>query len=554
MKNIFLIMASAILLGCASNKKIVADQIIRNAKIYTVNQNFDIAEAMAVKDGKVLATGKNNEILSRYTAPKTYNASGKAVYPGFIDAHAHFYGYGNSLQNANLRDSKSWDEIIARLQTFATTHPEGWLLGRGWDQNLWTVKEFPTKEKLDQLFPDRPVYLTRIDGHAAIVNQKALDIAGFNVNSKMEGGEFIQKNGKLTGVLIDNAKDKMATFIPAPGLKLVEQIFTDAQKNCLAAGLTGVVDAGLDYDLVEEIERLQNSGLLKMRLNVMLSDAQKNIDWLIKKGKIKKERLSVTGFKFYCDGALGSRGACLLEDYADKPHHRGFLLSEASHFKKMAKIMYENDFQMNTHAIGDSANRVMLKIYAETLKGKNDLRWRIEHAQIINKNDFEYFGKYSIVPSVQPTHATSDMRWAGDRLGKERLKYAYAYNDLLHQNGWLPLGTDFPIEEIDPLLTFYAAVVRKDAKGWPANGFQKENALSRQDALRGMTIWAAKSSFDEDVKGSLEPGKFADFVVLDQDLMTIPENLILKTKVLKTIINGETVYDYESFHARLRAQ
>lgn len=554
MKHLLLLFCSAILLSCAANRKTAADQIIHHAKIYTVNQKFDVAEAMAIKDGKVLATGTNAEILSKYTSTKTLDAAGKPVYPGFIDAHAHFFGYGSALQHANLRDAKSWMEILARLQNFAKTHPDGWLLGRGWDQNLWTLKEFPTKEQLDRLFPDRPVYLTRIDGHAAIVNQKALDIAGFHVNSKIEGGDFIQQNGKLTGVLIDNAKDKMSAFIPAPGQKQVEQIFTEAERNCLAVGLTGLVDAGLDYDLVEDIDRMQHSGQLRMRLNVMLSDSQKNIDWLIKKGKIRKERLSVTGFKFYGDGALGSRGACLLEDYADKPHHRGFLLSDASHFRQMAKIMYEHDFQMNTHAIGDSANRVILKIYAETLKGKNNRRWRIEHGQIINKNDFDYFGRYSIVPSVQPTHATSDMYWAGDRLGKERLKYAYAYHDLLKQNGWIPLGTDFPIEEINPLLTFYAAVARKDAKGWPTEGFQKENALSREEALRGITIWAAYSTFDEHEKGSLEPGKYADFVILNHDIMTVSEEQILRTKVLKTIINGETVYDYESIHARMRAQ
>lgn len=543
MKQLLYLLLSISLVSCASNKRISADQIIHNAKIYTVNKNFDIAEAMAIRNGKIMATGTDAEILAKYSAGSTFNVNGKAVYPGFIDAHAHFFGYGSALQNANLREAKSWDEIITRLQVFAKTHPEGWLLGRGWDQNLWTVKEFPTKEKLDELFPDRPVYLTRIDGHAAIANQKALDIAGFDIHSKMEGGDFIQQNGKLTGVLIDNAKDKISTFIPAPTQKQVEQIFTDAQRNCLAVGLTGVVDAGLDYELIDEIDRLQNSGQLKIRLNVMLSDSQKNIEWLIKKGKIKKERLGVTGFKFYGDGALGSRGACMLEDYTDKPHHRGFLLSDASHFKKMAKIMYENDFQMNTHAIGDSANRVILKIYAETLKGKNDRRWRIEHAQIVNKNDFDYFGRYSIVPSVQPTHATSDMYWAGNRLGNERLKYAYAYQDLLKQNGWIPLGTDFPIEEINPLLTFYAAVARKDAKGWPAGGFQKENALSREEALRGMTIWAAYSTFDENQKGSLEPGKFADYVILDQDIMNVSEDQILKSTVLKTVISGETVYD-----------
>ena len=275
----------------------------------------------------------------------------------------------------------------------------------------------------------------------------------------------------------------------------------------------------------------------------MLSDSQKNIDWLIKNGKIKQERLYVNGFKFYGDGALGSRGACLLEDYSDKPHQRGFLLSDVSHFRKMAKIMDQHDFQMNTHAIGDSANRTMLKVYAEVLKTKNDKRWRIEHAQVINKNDFDWFGKYSIIPSVQPTHATSDMYWAEERLGADRLKYAYAYEDLLKQNGWLPLGTDFPIEEVNPILTFYAAVARKDTKTYPSGGFQMENALSREQALRGMTIWAAKAGFMENEIGSLEKGKNADFIILSQDLMRVPENQILKTKVLQTWIAGEKVYD-----------
>ena len=531
-----------LMFGLVSAQKKSVDLIIRNANIYTVNSKFEKAAAMAVSKGKVVAVGTEKTILKKYKSKNIQDFQGKTILPGFNDAHAHFYGYGNSLQNANLRDTESWEDILTILKKFAESHQQGWLLGRGWDQNDWKVKEYPTKEKLDELFPDRPVYLTRIDGHAAIVNQKALDIAGFTTNSKMEGGEFIQQNGKLTGVLIDNAKDKMATFIPASSKKLVEQIFADAEKNCLAVGLTSVTDAGLDYDLVEEIEQLQKANSLKMRLNVMLSDAQKNIDYLIKRGKINQERLKVIGFKFYGDGALGSRGACLLEDYSDKPHHKGFLLSDISHFKKMAKIMYDHDFQMNTHAIGDSANRVLLNVYGEVLKGKNDRRWRIEHAQIINKNDFNFFGKYSIVPSVQPTHATSDMYWAEQRLGKERLKYAYAYEDLLKQNGWIPLGTDFPIEEINPMLTFYASVARKDSKGWPANGFQAENALSRQDALRGMTIWAAKGSFEEKIKGSLEPGKFADFVVLSQDILTVPENEILKSEVLQTWINGEKVY------------
>jgi len=274
----------------------------------------------------------------------------------------------------------------------------------------------------------------------------------------------------------------------------------------------------------------------------MLSDAKANYDFAFQKGKITTDRLHVCGFKVYADGALGSRGACLLQPYSDKPGWSGFLLSSQQHFDSVAKIIFEHGWQMCTHAIGDSGNRTMLRVYGKYLKGRNDLRWRIEHAQVINENDFQLFGEYNIVPSVQPTHATSDMYWAGDRLGPERVKGAYAYKQLLDQNGWIPLGTDFPVEDISPFKTFYAAVIRKDAKGWPAVGFQMENALTREEALRGMTIWAAKANFEENEKGSLEKGKFADFLILDNDLMKeVPEKL-LQVKVLKTFINGLEVY------------
>jgi len=279
-----------------------------------------------------------------------------------------------------------------------------------------------------------------------------------------------------------------------------------------------------------------------MRIYAMLSDAKANYDFAFQKGKITTDRLHVCGFKVYADGALGSRGACLLQPYSDKPGWSGFLLSSQQHFDSVAKIIFEHGWQMCTHAIGDSGNRTMLRVYGKYLKGRNDLRWRIEHAQVINENDFQLFGEYNIVPSVQPTHATSDMYWAGDRLGPERVKGAYAYKQLLDQNGWIPLGTDFPVEEISPFKTFYAAVIRKDAKGWPASGFQMENALTREEALRGMTIWAAKANFEENEKGSLEKGKFADFLILDNDLMKeVPEKL-LQVKVLKTFISGLEVY------------
>jgi predicted amidohydrolase YtcJ len=542
MKSILYILLLALIFTSCSKKEKV-DVIVYNAKVYTVNSKFDTVEAFAVKNGKILALGKSDDIKGRYTAKEEVNANGKAVYPGFIDAHAHFYGYGQSLQTADLRETKSWEEVLNRLTAFAKTHPDGWLIGNGWDQNDWDNKAFPTNEKLTALFPGRPVFLNRIDGHAAIANQKALDEAGIKSEQKLTGGDMLTQNGKLTGVLIDNAVALVERKIPSPDAKLAEKIFLDAQKNCFAAGLTTIDDCGLSYRAVEFIEKLQQSNKLKMRLYVMLSDEPDNYKYLFNRGPIKTDRLNVRAFKVYADGALGSRGACLLHPYSDMSNKTGFLLSNQKHFEEVAAKIAANHFQMCTHAIGDSANRVILNIYNKILKGKNDQRWRIEHAQVVNAKDFDLFGKASIIPSVQPTHATSDMYWAKQRLGAERLKSAYAYKQLLKQNGWIPLGTDFPVENINPLLTFYAATVRADAKGFPNAGFQVENALTPEEALRGMTIWAAKANFEEHEKGSLEKGKLADFVMLDHDILKATPQNILKTKVLKTYLNGEKVYE-----------
>ncbi|MBD0288537.1 MAG: amidohydrolase, partial [Flavisolibacter sp.] len=380
-------------------------------------------------------------------------------------------------------------------------------------------------------------------GHAAIANQKALDAAGVHPGMKLTGGEVEAKEGRLTGILIDNAVDLVSSRIPPPTLMQIKKALEAAQRNCFAVGLTTVDDCGLDYREVMLMDSFQKRGELKMRVYAMLSDAQHNYDFLFKSVKIKTDFLNVRSFKVYADGALGSRGACLLQPYNDKPGWFGFLLSNPHHFDSVAQVISSKGFQMCTHAIGDSGNRTILNIYAKYLKGKNDLRWRIEHAQVIHQNDFALFGQYSIIPSVQPTHAPSDMYWAGDRLGKGREKGAYAYKQLMDQNGWIPLGTDFPVEDISPFKTFYAAVFRQDAKGFPKGGYQMENALSRQDALRGMTIWAARSNFEEKEKGSLEKGKWADFVLLDRDLMTAEQTDVLNTAVLATYIGGVKAYE-----------
>ncbi|MEO8762698.1 MAG: amidohydrolase [Ginsengibacter sp.] len=541
MKPCLFVASILIFLTCNAQQKI--DLLVYNATIFTVDTNFSTQEAVAVNKGKIIATGKTTDLQTKYNARDKINAQGKYIYPGLIDAHAHFFEYGLGLKNANLVGTDSWDAVIEKLKIFASENQEGWLIGEGWDQNDWPEKAFPTNEKLNELFPDRPVLLSRIDGHAVIANKKALEISGIQPGAKVPGGEIEVNNGVLTGILVDNAAGLVYRNVPGPSRAQIKDALMNAQRNCLAAGLTTIDDCGLDYRQVLLIDELQKNSELVMRMYVMLRDEKENYDFLFAKGKIKTDRLNVRSFKVFADGALGSRGACLLAPYSDKPGWSGFLVNSREHLDSVAGIIASHGFQMCTHAIGDSGNRTVLKVYATYLKGKNDLRWRIEHAQVIDKDDFHLFGDYNIIPSVQPTHATSDMYWAKDRLGDERVKTAYAYNDLRRQNGWIPLGTDFPVEDISPIKTFYAAFARKDSKGWPANGFQADNALSREDALRGMTIWAAKSNFEENEKGSLEPGKFADFIITDTNIITAAEKDVLNTEVLMTFLNGEKVYE-----------
>jgi predicted amidohydrolase YtcJ len=537
---IFSISIFFLLASCTNNK---VDLIVHHAKIYTVDSTFSIAEAMAVKDGKIIEVGTNDEIVNKYQSNEVIDAEGKFIYPGLIDAHAHFLGYAQSLFQVQLMGTDSWQEVVDKVKKFNEEHPnEAWIRGRGWDQNDWDVKQFPDNALLNQLFPNTPVLLIRVDGHAAIANQKALELSKIQIGQTIVGGEVEVKNGKLTGILIDNAIGLVRSNIPSPNINDYEKWLMAAQKNCFEQGLTTITDCGLDYKDVDMIDALQKNNKLQMRLYVMLSDNKENLDYYLPKGPYKTDRLFVNGVKVYADGALGSRGACLLNHYSDKPNWGGFLLSNKSHFDSLAQVLIKTNFQMCTHAIGDSANREILNIYTRILGGKNDKRWRIEHAQIVNQNDFNLFGNSNIIPSVQPTHATSDMYWAQDRLGAERIKEAYAFKQLLNQNGWMPLGTDFPVEDINPFKTFLAAVIRKDAKGFPETGFQIENALSREETIRGMTIWAAKSNFMEKEIGSLEKNKKADFIILDKDFMQVSETDILNIKVISTFSNGKKVF------------
>jgi len=545
MKNILSLVVTLMIAALTSCQPMQeADLIITNAKIYTVDGSFTMAETMAIKDGTILAIGSEDEILRNYESPLISDLSGLPVYPGFIDAHCHFYSYGlGLLKRADLVGTGSFYEIIDILKVHHDKFPSAyWIEGRGWDQNDWEVKEFPTKEKLDELFPDHPVILTRIDGHAALVNSKALEIAGITSRTRIEGGDVILKNGQPTGVLIDNAIGLVSHKIPDPDAGQISDALLAAQKNCFAVGLSGVHDAGLEKNVIDVIESLNADDKLKMRIYAMLSPTDENFETYVDKGIFKTDRLNIRSIKLYADGALGSRGAKMIEDYHDDHGNSGLILRTPDSIRDICKTAYKQGYQINTHAIGDSANRMMLKLYSEVLKGKNEKRWRIEHVQIIAPDDFKLFNQYSIVPSAQPTHATSDMYWAENRVGPDRIKGAYAYKQLLDEYGWIPLGTDFPIESINPLYTFYAVVVRKDLKGWPEEGFQVENALSREEALKGMTIWAAKAAFEEHEKGSLEVGKMADFVVLEKDIMEIPGADIPDVKVLHTFVDGQEVY------------
>lgn len=530
------------LLGCMKSEN--ADLIIHNAQIYSLDESNSTFEAMAVKDGKIVELGPNRQILNKYRANKKVDAAMKSVYPGFIDAHCHFLAYGQSLNEVQLQGSQSFEEVLKRVKSFSKTFSGNWIIGRGWDQNLWRTNAFPNKAALDSLFPDTPVVLTRVDGHALLANQMAIDAAQVKSDVEMAGGVVESKNGELTGIFIDNAMGLILDSIPEKTTEQKAKALLDAQEKCFAVGLTTVDDAGLMWDEVELIDSLQKTGKLKMKVYAMLSDHPENYDRYLNAGPYKTDRLNVCSFKFYADGALGSRGACLVHPYSDvhDTAHYGFLLSEPEYFRQKAGELFNSGFQMNTHCIGDSAVKMVLNTYAEALGGMNDKRWRIEHAQVVRNEDFDLFGKYAIVPSVQPTHATSDMKWADERLGKDRLKRAYAYLELKKQLGWIPLGTDFPIEDISPFETFQSAVFRQNESGEPNEGFQKENALSRSDALKGMTIWAALSNFEENEKGSLEKGKAADFVILTRDLMSVSKQDILKTEVIKTFSNGEEVY------------
>jgi hypothetical protein len=540
--SLLLFAALALLANSCSYQHEQADLVLHNGQFHALDEADRTFQAMAVRDGRIVELGAERQILNKYKADRVVDVAQAHVYPGFIDGHCHFLGYGLNALKADLHGCKSWNEVLQRIQAHAAAHPEQtWVLGRGWDQNRWPDRTMPDNEALNALFPDRPVLLQRVDGHAAVVNEAAMRAVGFDAGQPIAGGMAEVHNGRPTGLLLDNAVAVFQRIFDQADEATKRAALLKAQEDCFRVGLTMVVDAGLDVGTIELIRSMQREGALKMRVYAMVTDAPENLAHFEKAGPIKEERLQVRSVKVYADGALGSRGALLKAPYSDRHDHHGLQLADRTHFAEVAAWCKEHAFQMNTHCIGDSANKLLLDVYGEVLGGTNDLRWRIEHAQVVSPEDRPRFAQYSIIPSVQPTHATSDGPWAGDRLGPERIAHAYAYKDLLRTLGMVALGTDFPVEGIDPLATFRSAVLRQDGSGWPEGGYQPENALTAIEALRGMTIWNAIATFNEADLGTLEPGKWADLTIVNADLAKADGTLLDKTQVLATYIAGEQV-------------
>lgn len=509
-----------------SCEKTKVDLIVHNANVYTVDNQFSKAEAFAVKDGKFVAIGSDRNILRHYYATQTLDAQGQSIYPGFIDGHCHFVGYGETkVCYADLNGCKSFEEVLERLEKHNENNDSEWLLGRGWDQNLWDDKSFPENIELNRRFPDKKVLITRVDGHAVLVSDNVLKIIGLDRANRIDV--------KQGGILLDNAADMAKAIVPSLNNSQRVKALKIAQRDCFKYGLTGVTDAGLDIRSIALLDSLQQKGVLKMKINAMVNPDDETMDYFMKFGIIEKERLTVRSVKIYADGALGSRGARLLEPYSDAPETSGLFVENEDFYDHVCEKAYNAGYQVCCHAIGDAGVRMILNEYAKFLKGENDLRWRIEHSQVVDAQDFVLYKEYNIIPSIQATHCTSDMPWAEERLGSERVKNAYAYKTLLAQNGWLINGTDFPIEHISPIETFYSSVARK---------YLIENKLTREEALKSMTIWAAKGYFVESRKGSIEIGKEADFVILSADIMTIEDEKIPEVKVMNTFIDGEMVY------------
>ena len=558
MKHLSTYFAAAMLAPAALEAQGSADLIITNGRIYTVDNARPEASALAVRAGRIQFVGSDAE-AKVLAGPSTVviDLHGATVVPGIVDAHAHLLGLGNTLQRVNLVGSKSYDEVVDRVKAWAKDAKPGvWIQGRGWDQNLWPTKEFPTHEALSRAFPNNPVVLTRIDGHALVANAKAMELAHVTATTADPSGGRIVKlaSGAPSGVFVDNAKSLIERTIPAATR-------ADNRKAILAAvaeanrwGLTGIHDAGEDAETIGIYEELAKAGSYNLRNYVMLSDpGEPNSPAALQNPYIQRGpqsalydgHLWIRAIKLYADGALGSRGAALLAPYSDEPTNSGLLVSKPEHIEAWAEAALRRGFQVNVHAIGDRGNRIVLDSFDSALKKipKADHRFRVEHAQVLSPEDIPRFARLGVIPSMQATHQSSDMGWAESRVGPQRIRGAYAWRSLLNTGVIVPNGTDFPVEQVNPLLTFHAAVTRQDPSNQPAGGWYPDQKMTRVEALQSITIWPAYAGFQESVIGSLSPGKYADFVILDRDIMHVPDAEILGTRVVSTWIGGKRVYE-----------
>ena len=525
--------------------------VLRAARIHTENPAQPLAEAMAFdSEGKVLALGDAATLKAQFPDASALDLPDATVVPGLIDAHGHLPNLGLFLQRADLTDTTSKAEIIERLKAFEKNlGPGEWLLGRGWDQNDWAVQEFPIAADLDAAFPDRAVWIERIDGHAYWANSAALKASprALDGDWQPEGGQIIRDaQGQPTGIFVDGAVGLIEGQVPALDDAATERMLAAATQYAVARGLTGVHDAGVSLQQLRAFQRLADKGDLPLRVYAMADGDSDALAWLCKNGPYHHAggRLDMRSLKLYADGALGSRGAALIEDYSDQNGHRGLLVTPPDQLERLMRQARGCGLQVGTHAIGDRGNRIVLDAYAKVLGDEattTDHRWRIEHAQVIAPEDIPRFGQMHVIAAMQPTHATSDMPWAETRVGPERIAGAYAWRQLLDSGARLALGSDFPVESVDPRLGLHAAVTRTDLEGHPPGGWRPQERLTREEALRGFTLDAAYAGFAEDEVGSLEVGKRADFVVLGAD--PLADDVPLATlPVRATYVDGEAVY------------
>ncbi|HET7812915.1 MAG TPA: amidohydrolase [Candidatus Baltobacteraceae bacterium] len=539
-----------------------SDLLVYGATLHTVDPQTPNADAFVVRNGRFAFVGTYAE-AKRFAGAraKRLNLHGSTVLPGLIDAHIHLQSVGLDLNEADLRNSLSFDEVVARTAAFARHSSDAWILGDGWDQNRWPGKQFPTHDKLSAAFPDKPVVLGRVDGHALLVNAKAMQLAGITrATADPAGGRILRdERGEPTGVFIDNAMELVARVIPSPTLAQYERATQSASAEAHRFGLTSVADPGCDHDKLQAYEHLAHAGQLKLRTYAMIADDLDLVKSVMALPPIVAAQdgvLWIRSIKLFADGALGSRGAALLEPYSDDPSNTGIMRTTQAHIETVCDLALVNGFQVNTHAIGDRGNRTVLDAYEAALRRhpKNDHRFRIEHAQILSPQDIPRFAKLGVIPSMQTTHQISDMGWAQARLGAERILGGYAWRSLLDTGVIIPNGTDAPVEVVSTLRTFHAAISRENEENQPPGGWYPAQRMTRGEALKSMTIWAAHANFQEGAAGSISRGKYADFVVMDRDWMTAPAESIMDTRIQATYFGGSSVYEAPAQHAALASR